>query len=111
MSPFNSQNTFLAGNGLKDYFLYPHVGRMDDIWAAYYVQAKGYSVVFGKASVYQEAQRSRPCQRHEAGISRLRKQPQLVQSLAAAILNRSLAYLPGRATWAFQLYQRHFEHA
>lgn len=27
---------------IKDYFLYPHVGRMDDIWASYYVQAKGY---------------------------------------------------------------------
>ena len=25
---------------IKDYFLYPHVGRMDDIWASYYVQAK-----------------------------------------------------------------------
>ena len=32
----------------------PFVGRMDDIWAAYYVQAKGCNVVFGKASVYQE---------------------------------------------------------
>ena len=54
LSPFNSQNTFFAGNVIKDYFLYPHVGRMDDIWAAYYVQAKDYRVVYGKASVYQD---------------------------------------------------------
>ena len=54
MAPFNSQNTFIAESVLKDYFLMPFVGRMDDIWAAYYVQAKGYSVVFAKASVFQE---------------------------------------------------------
>lgn len=54
MSPFNSQNTFLAARWLPDYFLFPHVGRMDDIWAAYYVQAKGAKVVFGKPSVQQE---------------------------------------------------------
>jgi hypothetical protein len=34
LSPFNSQNTFLAGDVLGDYFLYPHIGRMDDIWAS-----------------------------------------------------------------------------
>ena len=39
---------------LRDYFLFPHVGRMDDIWAAYYLQAKGYRVVWNKASVYQQ---------------------------------------------------------
>ena len=54
LSPFNSQNTFLAGGLLSNYFLYPHVGRMDDIWAAYYVQAKIASVVYGKASVFQD---------------------------------------------------------
>ena len=41
MSPFNSQNTFLTRGCLRDYFLFPHVGRMDDIWASYYLQAKG----------------------------------------------------------------------
>src|SRR5207248_3170001 len=54
MSPFNSQNTFLISAWLKDYFLFPHVGRMDDIWAAYYLQAKGARVVFGKPSVDQQ---------------------------------------------------------
>ena len=52
-APFNSQNTFLSREILKDYFLYPRVGRMDDIWAAYYVQAKRYRVVFDRPSVYQ----------------------------------------------------------
>ena len=30
--PFNSQNTFLSPDALKDYMMFPHVGRMDDIW-------------------------------------------------------------------------------
>ncbi len=46
LSPFNSQNTFMSGKILKDYFLFPHVGRMDDIWASYYVEAKGFKVVY-----------------------------------------------------------------
>lgn len=55
MAPFNSQNTFLSRKIFPTYFLFPHVGRMDDIWAAYVTQFKfPNSVVFCKASVYQE---------------------------------------------------------
>jgi len=54
MAPFNSQNTFLTREAAVDYFLFPHIGRMDDIWAAYYVQALGHTVVFGAPTVYQE---------------------------------------------------------
>ena len=32
LMPFNSQNTFLSPIALKDYMMFPHVGRMDDIW-------------------------------------------------------------------------------
>jgi hypothetical protein len=53
-SPFNSQNTFINRKAAKDYFLYPHIGRMDDIWAAYYVLSKGHRVVYNKATVYQQ---------------------------------------------------------
>ena len=53
LSPFNSQNTFLSREVIPDYFCFPHIGRMDDIWAAYYVEALGHKVVYGKASVYQ----------------------------------------------------------
>jgi hypothetical protein len=53
-SPFNSQNTFLSSDVLKNYFLFPFVGRMDDIWASFYVQALGYKVIYSEASVFQE---------------------------------------------------------
>jgi hypothetical protein len=35
ISPFNSQNTFLAREVLPSYVCLPHVGRMDDIWGGY----------------------------------------------------------------------------
>jgi hypothetical protein len=53
LSPFNSQNTFINRKVAEDYFLYPHIGRMDDIWASYYVQAKGHRVIYNKPTVYQ----------------------------------------------------------
>jgi hypothetical protein len=54
ISPFNSQNTIISRKVVKDYFLFPHIGRMDDIWAAYYVLAKGYKVIYGEPTVYQD---------------------------------------------------------
>jgi hypothetical protein len=110
LSPFNSQNTFLSGSVLKDYFLFPHIGRMDDIWASYYAQSKGSRVVYGKASVYQERNvhdlirdMKQEYLGYENNLSIVQKLPNDPSSL--------LAYLPGRAVWAFELYRRHFVHA
>lgn len=53
--PFNSQNTFLHRSVFPTYFLFPNIGRMDDIWASYVLQKYfPASVVYGSASVYQE---------------------------------------------------------
>lgn len=53
--PFNSQNTFISSKILPTYFLFPHIGRMDDIWAAYMTQREfPNSVIFSKASVWQD---------------------------------------------------------
>jgi len=53
-SPFNSQNTFLRREVLPHYFMLPHVGRMDDIWAGYLVEAMGFRVVYQRPSVRQQ---------------------------------------------------------
>lgn len=110
LAPFNSQNTFLRGAMLKDYFLYPHVGRMDDIWAAFYVQACGYQVVFGQASVYQKRNVHDLVKDMKQEYPGYENNLQLVRDLARdskSIVN----YLPGRATWAWELYRRHFKNA
>jgi hypothetical protein len=108
MGPFNSQNTFLAGKCLKDYFLFPHVGRMDDIWAAYYLQALGNQVVWAKPSVYQERNPHDPVQDMRQEYGGYEKNLQLVQDLAGDPASIA-AYLPGQSIWAFELYKRHFE--
>ncbi|TBR21482.1 hypothetical protein EPO15_10195 [bacterium] len=53
-APFNSQNTFLTREALRHYFMFPGIGRMDDIWGAYHLQAQGFKVVFAKPSVRQD---------------------------------------------------------
>lgn len=53
--PFNSQNTFISREVLPAYFLFPGVGRMDDIWASYVTQAvHPGSVCYSKSSVFQD---------------------------------------------------------
>ena len=75
MGPFNSQNTFISGKLLKHYFLFPHVGRMDDIWASYYVQALGGQSCVGTGLSFPGAQHSRSCAGHDGGVCWLREQP------------------------------------
>lgn len=37
-SPFNSQNTAILRDAIAAYFLFPYVGRYDDIWASYVIR-------------------------------------------------------------------------
>lgn len=55
ISPFNSQNTFLAREVIPNYAVLPHIGRMDDIWGSYILQLSfPNSVIYNRASVYQK---------------------------------------------------------
>ena len=54
ISPFNSQNTILTKEALEDYFMFPGIGRMEDIWASYYLQSVGRKVVYAEPTVYQK---------------------------------------------------------
>ena len=107
IAPFNSQNTFLKAALLPDYFLFPHVGRMDDIWASYYAQAKGARVVFNKPSVYQQRNEHDlvvDMKREYLGyehnmeiVTKIAKEPEAI-----------LDYLPPESREAFKFYRRHF---
>jgi hypothetical protein len=95
---------------LPDYFLFPHVGRMDDIWAAYYVQAKGFRVIYGKASVYQRRNEHDLIRDMKAEYLGYENNLRLVTDLAEDP-ERILRYLPPESARAFTLYRRHFNHA
>ena len=106
-SPFNSQNTFLSKKVLPHYFLFPHVGRMNDIWAAYYVQALGYKVVYQKPSVYQLRNPHDLIADMREEYIGYENNLQLVEALSRD--HRAIQkYLPPAALRAFELYQRHF---
>ncbi len=104
-SPFNSQNTFLKREVIRHYFLFPHIGRMDDIWASYYVEAKGYKVLYNKPSVYQRRNLhdlTKDMKKEFIGyennlnlIRRLNKSPNNIKD-----------FLPTKSWQAFKLYQR-----
>jgi hypothetical protein len=83
---------------------------MDDIWAAYYVQAKGYKVAYNRPSVYQarnEHDLVRDMRQEYIGYENNLK---LVQELARDP-ESILAHLPVRTAQAFSLYRRHFHDA
>jgi hypothetical protein len=108
IAPFNSQNTFLRGSLLNDYFLFPHIGRMDDIWASFYVQSKGARVVYGCASVYQERNPHDLVRDMRQEYLGYENNLQLISDIAKD--SESITkYLPGRSLWAFNLYRRHFK--
>jgi hypothetical protein len=108
MGPFNSQNTFMSGNLLKDYFLFPHIGRMDDIWGSYYLQALGAKVVWAKASVVQERNVHNLVQDMKAEYLGYEKNLELVTQLAVGPAS-IIQFLPERAAEAFRLYRKHFK--
>jgi len=108
ISPFDSQNTFITADVLKQYAMFPHVGRMDDIWPGYYVQAKGFKVVYNKASVYQERNV------HDLTVD-MRKEYigyennlQMLQDMARDP-EAYQSYVPGRTVRSFDLYRKHFK--
>jgi len=108
LAPFDSQNTFISGKLLTHYFIFPHIGRMDDIWAAFYVQAKaGARVVFGKPSVYQARNVHDLVKDMKDEYPGYENSLRIVQELPGNP-DAILKYLPERSRKAFHLYQKHF---
>jgi len=107
LAPFNSQNTIIKGELLKEYFLFPHVGRMDDIWAAYYVQAKGAKVVYNIPSVYQQRNEHNLVVDMKKEYIGYENNLEIVEK-AAKNPEKILDFIPAESKKAFELYQRHF---
>jgi hypothetical protein len=108
VAPFNSQNTFIDGSVLKDYFLFPHIGRMDDIWAAYYLQSiYGFCVCFGRASVTQERNPHDFSKDLEAELIGYRHSLDFINDLFTG--GEWQKHLPEQAITAFKEYQRIME--
>jgi hypothetical protein len=83
---------------------------MDDIWASYYMQAKGHKVVYGKPSVYQNRNVHDLVKDMKQEYLGYENNLNLVQDLAVDP-ERIKNYLPARSIRAFELYRRHFQDA
>lgn len=108
ISPFNSQNTFLTKDVLKDYFILPYVGRMDDIWASYHVQSLGYSVAYCQASVYQNRNPQDLTRNLVDEFLGYEKTISLVKSINARTYD-CRQFWPEQTWNAYQAYKRNFE--
>ena len=107
ISPFNSQNTFISKKVMPYYFLFPHIGRMDDIWASFYVLSRGFKVIYNKPSVIQKRNK------HDLTKDMLKEfigyenNLKLIKDLKKNINNIN-NYIPKKARLAFLRYQKHF---
>ena len=108
VSPFNSQNTFLSKKVSSHYFLFPHVGRMDDIWASFYVFFKGYKVLYNKASVYQKRNKHDLTKDMEKEYIGYKNNLNLIKDLSSDS-KKIKNYIPKRSYLAFLRYQSHFK--
>lgn len=106
-APFNSQNTFVSRNVIKNYFMFPKIGRMDDIWASYYLQSLGATVVYSQPTVFQERNPHDlilDMTKEYLGYENNYKLLQDLNTSPDAIKK----YIPGISWYAFELYQKHF---
>ena len=108
ISPFNSQNTFISKRVLPYYFLFPHIGRMDDIWASYYVISKGFKVIYNKASVYQERNKHDLTKDMSNEIIGYKYNLNLIKDMKKNI-NNIFSYMPKKSKLAFIRFQKHFK--
>ena len=101
ISPFNSQNTFLAREVIPFYTVLPHVGRMDDIWGGYILQSFfPNSIVYNRASVYQDRNIQDLITNLEKEIIGYRNTLNLIDDL-----DNFINYLPKKAKHFFNTYK------
>jgi len=107
-SPFNSQNTFLSKEVMPHYFMFPGIGRMDDIWASYHVQAQGFRVMYSGPTVVQKRNEHNLVTDLLNEVIGMQNNLAIVKEVPTnknAVLDR----LPPRSLEAFKQYQSHFE--
>ena len=104
LSPFNSQNTFIAREAIPYYSMLPFIGRMDDIWAAYVLQKYfPNSVVYNKASVYQDRNPQDLIKNMEEEIIGYRNTLNLLEDL-----DNYENYLPKETKQSYKIYRSCF---
>jgi hypothetical protein len=104
IAPFNSQNTFLSRKVIPFYAVLPFVGRMDDIWGGFIAQHYfPESLIFNKATVYQERNKQDLFTNLENEIFGYRNSFKLINDLA-----NYETYLTPEACNFYKIYRKQF---
>lgn len=104
-SPFNSQNTFFSRAALKRYLVIPGIGRMDDIWASYYMESLGFKVVYNKATVFQDRNIQNLTKNLTMEFIGYEKTQELLMDIKADS-NNFLKYLPDESKKVIDIYNK-----
>lgn len=110
ITPFNSQNTVLSRRVLPYYFLFPAVGRMDDIFAGYYTISKtNPRIMVTRPTVYQERNFHDLGQDFSKELLGYEHNRKLISHILHGDLERYLfGILPARAKKSLEIWQRNF---
>jgi hypothetical protein len=113
-SPFDSQNTFIAGCVLKDHYAnIPWTGRNSDIWASYIFEAlHPDSTIYNRASVYHAQVRSVKSlvQDLEDEIMGYKKTLKFLEDILKDGVHRAiLNNLPAQSLQAIEMYKNYME--
>jgi hypothetical protein len=108
VGPFNSQNTFISPDWLGEYFLFPDVGRFIDIWTAYYVQARGATLIYGPPTVRQDRNVHDLTRDLVAEFVGYEKTLALLERLAEEPM-AIFDFMGERAAASYRAYREHFE--
>ena len=111
VSPFGSQNTFLAREVIPFYAVYPFVGRMDDIWGGYFLQCLfPQSLIYNRASVYHRRNPHDTIANLENETLGYRKTLQLIKFWQEQpnTLDRSPVGVPVETLEFYKVYREHF---
>lgn len=102
--PFNSQNTFLSRTVFPTYFLFPGIGRMDDIWASYILQYYfPQSVLVNEPTVYQKRNEHDLYKDLEAELIGYRNTLNLLNHI-----DSWSGFIPQKSYHAYQVYKGYF---
>lgn len=89
-----------------NYFMFPGIGRLDDIWGSYFLQSiTGQRPVFSKASVFQERNQHDLMKDFSLEIIGYKNNLALLQDLRINSLSM-FKYLPGISIAAFNEYKK-----
>jgi hypothetical protein len=102
ISPFNSQNTFIARDVIPFYTVLPFVGRMDDIWSSYIVQQIfKENLIYAPASVYQDRNKQDLITNLEKEVIGYRHTYDFIKSKC----DTSLDFFPKEALYFYNVYK------